>query len=127
MRKRRKEEIFDLIIKYEHEAGESFVDRFGYNINEMLFMTWCFGKGYLSRKKYNLWIEAFKQNELEATDANYYVYNDEGEYGVPYAVIITDDWNEKAYHKAYMIIAEFISGFNMYQKRFTEFILDKES
>lgn len=117
----KKEEIFNIIVKWEQDAGESLLDQ-GFNLKESTFMTWCFGKGYLSRKQYNDWLSDYTENKLEAIDANYYVYNEEGDYGVNYAVVISDEWNVEDYNKAYMILSEFISEIDIYIERLKEFV-----
>lgn len=113
-----KEEIFKLIREWEMNAGESFTDYFGSDMNELTFMTWCFGKGYINREQYNLWVK--NMHTLEGNDANYYVYNGYGE-DVPWAVI-SSDWNEEDFEKAYMVLAEFISEIDAYQIRLKKFL-----
>lgn len=118
-----KQEIFDAIINYEMEVGEDFLDQ-GFNLHPLTFMTWCFGKGYLTKEKYNLWSDAYtsriKGMYLESHDANYFVYASHG-CKVPFAVVSSDDWNEECQHKAYMILAEFISKIDIYIDRLKEF------
>lgn len=116
-----KEEIFNLIIEWEQDAGEDLLDQ-GFDLKESTFMTWCLGKGYLNRKKYNDWLDDYTENKLEAMDANYFVYNDDGEYGAPYAVVSSNEWNKNDYEKACMILAEFISEIDIYIDRLKKFI-----
>ncbi|PLS19203.1 hypothetical protein CVD28_01990 [Bacillus sp. M6-12] len=117
------EEIYQEIVNFEQRAGESFLDQ-GFNLHELTFMTWCYGKGYLTKEKYNLWVNGYQEDTLEATDANYYVYAPKDHYGddVPFAVVISEEWNEKDQEKAHRILAEFISGIDLYVDRLKEFV-----
>lgn len=126
MKQLTKEEIFNSIIEYNHEAGESFEDHFGHNINEATFMTWCLGKRYINPLQYDYWTRDQSDMKLEATDLNYYLYNaeDQEDYLI-YAVVHSVKWNDKDYERAIKILSEFISEISIYQKRFQNFM--KES
>lgn len=69
-----KEEIYNSIALWQIDVGESFTDRFNSEINALTYMTWCLGRGYLTPEKYNMWAKAYRNNELEADDPNYFVY-----------------------------------------------------
>ncbi|PHE70582.1 hypothetical protein [Bacillus wiedmannii] len=116
-----KQEIFDAIMKFNQDHGEDFLDQ-GFNLNELTFMTWCFGKGYITREKYNLWVTAYSNNELEAIDANYYVYDWQDCGDVPWAVVIGKDFEDEDWKKAMYILAEFISEIDVYIERLKEYV-----
>jgi hypothetical protein len=114
-----KEEIFKVIVEWEQDVGESLLDQ-GFDLNEKTYSTWCFGKGYINREQYNLWVNAYSENELEAIDANYYVYDDDcGD--VPWAVVKSNGFEQELYEKAYIILSEFISEIDVYVERLEEF------
>ncbi|UNA01450.1 hypothetical protein MG295_00033 [Bacillus phage vB_BcgM] len=119
------QKVFEAIIKYEHEVGESFLDRFGYNINAANFMFWARGKDYINVEQFAEWEHAFSNGELEADDPNYYVYTDDED--VTFALIIDEEMEEETYHSAMRIVARFISESSTYTRRFTDFIDDIES
>ncbi len=113
-------EVFDAIIQYEHEVGESFFDRFGYNVNVPSFMFWALGRQYIGVVKFSEWEHAYNNGELEADDLNYYVYTDDKD--VTFAVVIDEDMEEETYHKALKIFSEFISESSVYTRRFEDFM-----
>lgn len=112
-------QIYETIKTWEMDHGESLLDQ-GFNLREHTYMAWCLGKGYISSKQYNLWVQ--NMNTLEGCDANYYVYNSDGVDEVPWAVVSSDEWNEKDYIKAYMILSEFIEEIDVYQERLNKFV-----
>lgn len=111
-------EIYRKITEWEQENGENFLDQ-GFNLNERTFMPWLFGRNYINRDQFNLWVE--NMNTLEGSDAIYYVYNFDGDY-VPWAIVKSKEWNEEDQKKAYMILSEFISEIDQYIRRLEEFI-----
>lgn len=117
-----KELVVDKIREWEMDAGESFFDNGLININPLTFMTWCYGKGYLTYEQYNNWTLDFSSNKLKAIDENYYIYNQEGEYGAQFAVVISEEYNDEDYEKALLIFGEFVEGNIVYQARFKEFL-----
>lgn len=121
-----KEEIFKAIIDWEQEAGESFTDYFSSGIDGKTFMTWCFGKGYISREQFNQWVEAWSKKKLESNCSNYFVYNEYGNKNAPFAVVITEEYSDEAQEKAYKILAEFISGIDVYITRLNKFLSEYE-
>ena len=118
-------EIFDAIIRYEHERGESFFDRFGYNVTAPSFMFWARGKNYINVEQFNEWEHAYNNGEIEADDLNYYVYTDDED--VTFALIIDEEMEEETYHSALRIVAKFISESSIYTRRFEDFIADNEN
>lgn len=116
-----KELVHQKIREYEMDAGESFYDGLFF-IRSEVFMAWCYGKGYLSKEKYNDFITAWQLNKLEAIDENYFVYNSEGEYGASFALVVEDDWTEEGQKKANLILGEWIEGSDVYTERFIEFM-----
>lgn len=116
-----KQQIFDAIVKFQHDHGEDFLDQ-GFNLDEKTFMTWCFGRKYITREQYNLWVDAYRHGQLEAIDANYYVYDWQGCKDVPWAVVITEDYEEEAWDKAFLILAEFISEIDVYIERLQKYV-----
>ena len=120
-----KENIYNSIIEWQKEAGESFTDYFNADIHPLTYMTWCLGRGYLSPEKYNMWAEVYRKNKLEANDPNYFVYNEHSDGNAMFAVVISDDWNDQDQEKAFRILAEFISEIEVYQRRFQIFLDNK--
>lgn len=119
-----KAEVYKKICDWEDNAGESFTDYFNSDIHALTYMSWCLGRGYLSSKQYNMWAKAYRQNELEATDPNYFVYNSETDEDAMFALVISEEWNEEDQEKAYRILAEFISEIDVYVLRLLEFLRD---
>lgn len=117
-----KEIVRDSIRAWEMDAGEDFFDNSLIRINPLTLMTWCYGKGYLTYKQYNDWSADYAKRKLKAIDENYYVYNDDGEYGVSYALVSSDDYNEEDYEKALLIFGEFVCEIWTYEKRFRDFL-----
>lgn len=111
-------EIYKKIMEWEQENGENFLDQ-GFNLNARTFMPWLFGRNYINRDQFNLWVE--NMNTLEGNDATYYVYNFDGDY-VSWAIVKSKEWNEEDQKKAYMILSEFISEIDEYIKRLERFI-----
>lgn len=120
-----KEEIYNSIVEWQWEAGESFTDNFNSDIHPLTFMTWCLGKGYLTTEKYNMWGKAYRNNELEAEDPNYFVYNEYEDEDCMFAVVISKEYNEEDQEKAFRILAEFISEIDIYQERLQKFLDDE--
>lgn len=116
-----KENIYNKIVEWENEHGESFVDNFGHLIKENTFMTWCLGRNYITPKKFNQWIQHFMKDKLEATDPNYYLYDSDGG-DIEFAVVISDEWNMESQDEAHKILAEFISEIDIYKERLLEFL-----
>lgn len=119
-----RDDIYQSIVKWESEHGESFLDQ-GFNLNELTFMTWCYGKNYISKDKYNHWVSAYLRNNIEAKDANYYVYGVSdyvGDDASAFAVVTSNEWNKVDQEQAYRILSEFISGIDVYIERFKKYI-----
>lgn len=108
----------------ERELGESILDG-RFPLNPQTFMTWCFGRGYLTGDQYNAWVADYRLQALEATDENYFVYTDDGE-SVPYAVVIDESMhssdNDDLYEKAIAIVGEFILSIDAYGERWNDFV-----
>jgi hypothetical protein len=119
-----KQEIYESVMEWQMEAGESFTDYFNSDIHPLTYMSWCLGRGYLSPEKYNMWAKAYRKNELEATDPNYFVYNEYGDEDAMFAVVVSEDFNEEDFEKAFRILAEFISEIDIYQDRLKRFLAD---
>lgn len=120
-----KEEILTKILEWEQEAGEDFTDYFGINIITPNYMFWCLAKEYITKDQFNLWEKDYSNKKLESDDPNYYIYNNESKHSkIPYAIVSSDEWNEKDYYKAYSILAEFISQSITYQIKLKEFLED---
>jgi hypothetical protein len=116
-----KEEIFKKMMDHQNDIGEDILDG-RLDIHPLTFMTWCLGRKYINKEKYNVWSRHYIEDDLEATDSNYYVYDAEDTSGTPYAVVYSKEWNEEDYHKAMMYLAEFISESEVYQKRLDDLI-----
>jgi hypothetical protein len=114
-------EIYETIMTWQLDHGESLLDQ-GFDLRELTFMTWCLGRKYITPEQFNIWNKAWAVLELEAIDANYYVYNSDGVDEVPWAVVSSDEWNDEDYKKAYLILAEFISEMEVYQNRLNKFV-----
>jgi hypothetical protein len=102
--------MFDDIRNWEIEAGEDFCDYFESNINEVNFIFWCLGKGYLTEEQVNIW------NRRKLSTSFTEILCSEEEFSV-----IQEDGDEE-YDKAYRILAEFLSSTDEYQKRVDEFL-----
>jgi len=120
-----KEQIIEKITEWESEHGESFVDRFNADINARTYMPWCLGRRYITPKQFDQWVIAYGNNEIEANDPNYFVYNEYNDEDVPFAVVISEEWNEADQNKAYLILAEFISEIAVYIGRLEEFLSEE--
>lgn len=116
-----KEDIYNEIVEWGNENAESFVDYFNSDIKEVTFMSWCLGKGYLTREKFNKWVESYSLDEIESVGPNYYLYDSDGG-DVEFAVVISDEWNHNSQDEAYKILSEFISEVDIYILRFKKFI-----
>jgi hypothetical protein len=121
-----REEIFAKINEWEAENGESFVDYFNSDIKAHTYIAWCLGRKYITPLQFDLWVEAYGKNALEADDPNYFVYNEDNDEDVPFAVVISEEWNEDDQDRAYGILAEFISEISIYKERFIEFLKEGE-
>lgn len=115
------EEVFWKILAWEENAGESFLDYFDGNLNPVSFMMWARGRKYLTDKQFRAWERALGAGAFEAESAMSYVYDSSG-YEIPYAVVSEPDWTAEGENKAYMILAEFISGSITYEHRLVEFL-----
>lgn len=115
-----KQDVYEKIVGWEREHGESFLDRFDGYLRAGSFMFWSLGRGYIDKERFALWEADYNADELEADDANYYIMNDE----VPYALVdlAPGDYDEAKYEKAYEIVAEFISESPTYLERLDEFL-----
>lgn len=111
-------EIYDLIVNWEKDAGEDFIDRFDSNIVVPNYMMWCLGRGYLSTYKFNLWEQAVIRGECWADFATSVVYSDSEEYAVVYEEEMTEDGHYVALH----LLAEFISESIIYQQKLKDFL-----
>jgi hypothetical protein len=118
-------EIFDLIRAWEYDAGESFVDYWGYNLNVPNFMFWCVGKGVLTQAQFNVWERDFQLkgifDSLKASDPNYFIDGDTTE---ELAYAIGDMDNEQFY--GLITLSQFIADSMIYQKRLMDFLNNVE-
>ena len=114
--------VYENIRDWEWEHGEDFLDSSGFDINEIPFMTWCFLEGHVPINEYMKWEYDRRAGNLKAIDPNYFLYNDEGEYGASYAIVHSDAWNEEDQEKAYMILAEYIVTVKPNLERFNQFM-----
>ena len=114
-------EIYNSIVKWQMEAGESFLDYFDGDFNAVSFMMWCRGREYVTVEQFNLWEKAYIGGEDEADEAQSLVHDCHGE-NIPYAVVSEENWTEEGQKRAFMILAEFISESVIYQERLHEFL-----
>ena len=122
-----KEEVFAEIYAWQERNGESFVDYFNADIKAPTYMAWCLGRQYITPDQYNAWVAAYGQNKLEADDPNYFVYNEENDEDAPFAVVISEEWNEPDWDKAYSILSEFIAEIDVYTERLNRFLAEADS
>lgn len=117
------------IREWEHKHGESFVDRFESNLKASTFMTWCYGKGYLSSEQYNEWLALYVADDFEADCANYFVSSDGTDN--TWAVVQYDESTDEAYEESYRreteVLGEFIDAIDLYKVRFEKFMSEEES
>jgi hypothetical protein len=117
-----KEEIYDLIIEWQIEAGEDFLDYFDSYFRVVSFMCWARGKGYIAIEQFNKWEE---DNDSDSDYMSVCVHDCHG-HDKGYAVVCEEGWTKKGQEKAYMILAEFFSESATYQKRFKKFLEENE-
>jgi hypothetical protein len=117
MEMKTKEEIFESIRNWEIDAGESFVDYFDGRLNEVNYLFWCLGKGCITSEQFQSW------EEEDIAFSNDIVFGTEN-----YSVVQEPDFDfsnrevyDEAYDKAMMILAEFLSSTQTYQRRVEEF------
>ena len=110
---RTQNEIYEAIISWEIEAGESFVDYFDSSLKEGSYLFWCLGKGYITPEQFRAWEE---EEMAFNTDI---VFGQE-----KYSVVQEPEFNyqDEAYEKAMYILAEFLSLTHTYQKRVDNFL-----
>ena len=116
-------EAYNAIVKWQMEAGESFLDYFEGDFNAVSFMMWCRGREHITVEQFNLWEKAYINKEDEAYDAQSLAHDCHGD-NLPYAVVSEENWTEEGQERAFMILAEFISESVIYQKRLNEFLED---
>lgn len=118
-------EIFDLIREWEYDAGESFVDYWGSNLNVPNFMFWCVGKGVLTQAQFNMWEKDYISNDmyvsLQSSDPNYFIDGDMTE-GLAYAI---GDMDSEQFY-GLIVLSQFIADSMIYQKRLMDFLNDVE-
>lgn len=117
------------IREWEQENGESFVDYFESNLKASTFMTWCYGKGYLSSGQYNEWLALYVAKDFEADCANYFVssYGNGNTWAVVQYDETCDESFEQSYDRECEILGEFINAIDVYKERFEKFISEGES
>lgn len=123
-----REEVYQALRDWQYEAGEDILDgRFGSDINIKTFMSWAVGAGYISNKKFGMWYNKFRKGDYEAEELNQFLYDGYGD--VEYAIVRTKDgkWHDEEYEEAFRILAHFITSFDIYQKRFGDFLRDEEA
>lgn len=113
-------EIYNAIVNWQMEAGESFLDYFDGDFNAVSYMMWCRGRNYITVEQFNLWEEAYINGEDEADEAQSLVYCDNEI--LPYAVVSAEQWTEEGQKFAFMILAEFISESVIYKNRLNKFL-----
>lgn len=114
--------IYEKILKYEQENGESFIEEFDSNINPISFMFWCYGRGYITREKFLLWEDNFTKKKISAHCLNTYLYNEDGKNGPNFSIINSDEYNNDDYETALSILSNFIYSSNTYLERFNKFM-----
>lgn len=112
------DDMFNKIIEWEHDAGESFTDYYMHDcVREVSWAFWLLGKGFVERANQIL-------NEVEA-DTKYCLdqellfdiypsYVDYEKESCGYS------WNEENYHKNVRLWAEFLVSSDIYLRRITE-------
>lgn len=113
--------VADKIVEYEWDAGESFAES-GYRINELQFMSWCYGRGYLTPEQYNEWSKLWQSSEVEACDMSCYLHNDDGADGFSFALVHSDGYDIEVAKQAYLIVGEFIVSVDIHCDRFMKFL-----
>lgn len=126
-----KEMIVSFIRAYEYHHGENFFDQNEIYINPLTLMTWCFGKGYLSKEQYDEWSSYYGSKDivkrLYATDEMNYLYNHQYPHlSFGFAVVTSKEYNEEDYFRALCIFAEFIMAMQVYTERMIDVIKNNE-
>lgn len=80
------EELLDMILRYEKEVGESFLDRFDSYFDTHKFMVFCKDKGIVSEEKYNLWVCANNRGDYQAFSLQEFHTNID-DFDIPYSVV----------------------------------------
>lgn len=109
---RTKEQMYNDIRAWEMDAGEDFLDYFDGSLNEWNLMFWALGKGYITEEQ----IQSYEKETIPSTsfllgDEDYSIVN-EGQY---------NDFDD-ALEEAYMILADFLTSTDTYQKRVDNFL-----
>jgi hypothetical protein len=115
------------MLKFEKDTGEFFFDQFP-DINPMIFMSWCLGKGYIKSSQFDKWVEAFNEDKIEALDPNYFIYSaidHSGTGAAEFAMIVSPVWNEEDHDRALFRLAEFIADIEGYRERLFDFFFDE--
>lgn len=110
------DEMYNDICNWEMEAGEDFLDYFDSSFNEINFMFWALGKGYMSEDKFHAWEAEKNKNFISNAEI---LIGDE-----KYSIVEeTENWKEDV-RKGYRILAEFLASTTTYQRRVKEFFTD---
>lgn len=112
---RTKEQMYKDIRNWEMDAGESFLDYFGSNLNESNLLFWAMGRGYIDEEGFKAW----EKDKYSSGDS--IIYGEE-----PYSIVkeSDEDKDEDGYEKAMKILAEFLASSDTYQKRVGHFLSD---
>jgi hypothetical protein len=107
------EAMFQRIIEWEYEAGESFTDYYMHdNVRDVSWAFWLLGKGFVERA-----------NEIlnEVNDDKVLCLDQELLYDI-YPSYEGEDcsWSEENYHKNVRLWAEFLVSTDIYFQRITE-------
>lgn len=106
------DDMFNKIIEWEYEAGESFTDYYMHdNVREVSWAFWLLGKGFVERAN-----EILNQHSVAKYSLDQEILFDiypsyEGE---------NCSWNEENYHKNIRLWAEFLVSSDIYLQRITE-------
>jgi hypothetical protein len=104
-------EVFRLIMLFEYEAGEDFLDYNENIIKEYNLMFWLLGKNYLTKSQVNGWAD----NPNDLIDLNY-LFSD---YENPNTIFTYGPTRESDLKKNY-IMSELISDFDILTNRLVE-------
>lgn len=119
-----KEQIYEAIRTWEYTAGESFFDYNERMVYVPCFMFWCFGKGYITQEQINLFAADFESEHSEYYLDGIISGDNEGFALIEYCE--DNEEFEKRYSTSMMIVAEFLSLTDLYQKRFKTSLIEHD-
>lgn len=108
--------IYKLIRNFEFEVGESFVDQNESIVDDKCMMFWMLGRGYIHPEQIDSYVHT-KFTELNNILCGY----DDA-----FALFPFGEASEECHFKAMLVLAEFISGIEIYQNRLAKILKEAD-